>query len=139
MRRHLARVDGLPHGAARLPIVAAIAEAAVAQQRPDLDECLLDRLRRDMREAEHLEAGRIDDPTPAVALGQRIQRGCDVVCRPVESASEIVAVFACACGAMALRIVVLPIPDWPIRTVRRRARMAGAALTSSRAESDTTG
>ena len=58
MRGDLARVDRLPHGAAGFPIVAAITEPAMAQQRPDLDECLLDRLRRDMRETEHLEAGR---------------------------------------------------------------------------------
>ena len=75
MRGDLARVDRLPHGATGLAIVAAIAKAAVAQQRTDLDERLRDRLGRDVREAEHLEPGRIDDPAAAVALGQRIERG----------------------------------------------------------------
>ena len=67
MRRDLARVDGLPDGAARLAIVAAVAKPAMPEQRTDLDERFRDRFGIDVREAEHLEPGRIDDPAAAVA------------------------------------------------------------------------
>ena len=46
-----------------------------SEQRADLDERFRDRLGRDMREAEHLEPRRVDDPAAAVALGQRVERG----------------------------------------------------------------
>jgi hypothetical protein len=68
----------LVHAARRripAPIVAAIAKPAMAEERADLDERVRDCLGIDMREAEHLEPGRIDDPAAAIARGQRIQRG----------------------------------------------------------------
>ena len=116
--RDLAGIDGLPDGAVRLSIVAAVAKPAMPQQRADLDESFRDRFGIDVREAEHLEAGRVDDPAAALVRGEEIQLDCEVVCRPANRASEISAVFASASGATAFRIVDLPIPDWPMRTVR---------------------
>ena len=101
-----------------------------AKQRTDLDERLLDGLGIDMREAEHLESGRIDDPAAAFALRAADRAWTATSCAGrSDSASEIVAVFACACGAMAFRIVVLPIPDWPMRTVRSPREQRQRAAT----------
>ena len=62
VRRDRAAFDCRLHRASRLPVVAAIPEATLPEQRPDLDERPLDRMRRQVREAERLHSRRVDDP-----------------------------------------------------------------------------
>ena len=64
--------------------VPAVAKPAVTEKRPQLDERMRDRVRRDVRESERLQSRRIDDP--AVAAPRRAgdaASNCDVVWRPV--------------------------------------------------------
>ena len=53
------RAPQLPDGASRLAIVATLAKAALPEQRADLHEGVSDGLRRNVREAEHLEPRRV--------------------------------------------------------------------------------
>ena len=65
MRCDLAGIHGRPHGTAGLAIVPAVAKAAMAEQRTDLDERVGDRLGRDVREAQaraYEAVSRIDWP-----------------------------------------------------------------------------
>ena len=62
VRRNLAAFDSGLNRTAGLAVVPAIPEAALAEERSDVDERLLDRMRGEMREAECLDTGRIDYP-----------------------------------------------------------------------------
>ena len=61
-RLDLAARNGILHGATRLATVPTIAETAFADEWPQLHECTLERIRRDVRKAEGFHSGRIDDP-----------------------------------------------------------------------------
>ena len=74
MRGYRAVLHRLPDRAVGLAVMAAIAETAMTEQRSKLDECLGDSFRIDVREAEHLEARRVDDPPAAVTLGHGTPR-----------------------------------------------------------------
>src|SRR5688572_20264203 len=71
----LAALDCGLHGAAGLAVVAAIAEPASTEKRSNVDERLFDHVRRQVREAERLHAGRVDDPSVGAIAGETMERG----------------------------------------------------------------
>ena len=73
--RDLATVNGFLDRATGLPIMSAVAESAVPEQRTDLDECIGNRIGRDMRESEDLQPGGIDNPSATGVRGQQVKRG----------------------------------------------------------------
>ena len=75
--------------AARLLVMAAIAEAAVAEKRPHLDERFGDARGLEVGEAERLHPGRVDDPRVVPTSGSGYSVVDVVVWRPACSASEI--------------------------------------------------
>ncbi len=139
MRRHIARGDRRRHRATRLGIVTAIAKAALPEERPQFDECLRDRLGREVRKAECTSSPANRRSSRRASPASTCSAECDVVWRPVASAAETSAVFAPASGATALRIVDLPIPDCPINTVCWPSSHGRSGSALRFAESATTG
>src|SRR6478735_3903522 len=74
LRGDLAARDRFRHRAARLRIVAAVAEAAMPEERADVDERSGQVVRGQVREAEYLHARRVDDPRFGVENVERRRR-----------------------------------------------------------------
>ena len=107
----------------------AVAEAAVAEERSQLDERLGNRVRVEVRERELVMPGESTIHPPAGSPGSRCSELSVVVWRPLPSARETSPTRAAAPGTSALTIVLLPMPDWPTSTLcspSTRARAAGA-------------
>ena len=62
-----------------------------------------------------------------------------VVCRPLPNASDTSPMRARACGQSAFRIVDLPMPDWPISTLRSPATIPASGPAERVASHSTTG